>query len=129
MPYSRRDSHSSGRGHASSGPRRGGKSFGGGGFHKSSFGGHGAPAQLYQATCSQCGDSCEVPFRPNGKKPVLCRDCFKRDGGDSESKRFDAPRGERFSTDSSASQMKAINMKLDAILKILKSGESDDFAL
>lgn len=31
---------------------------------------------LYSATCTTCGKSCEVPFRPDGKKPVLCRDCF-----------------------------------------------------
>jgi CxxC-x17-CxxC domain-containing protein len=32
--------------------------------------------QLYSATCTTCGKSCEVPFRPDGTKPVLCRDCF-----------------------------------------------------
>ena len=32
--------------------------------------------QLFNATCTTCGKSCEVPFRPDGKKPVLCRDCF-----------------------------------------------------
>lgn len=31
---------------------------------------------LYKATCTTCGNSCEVPFRPDGSKPVLCRDCF-----------------------------------------------------
>ena len=35
-----------------------------------------APVRLHQATCSQCGKACEVPFKPNGKKPVYCRDCF-----------------------------------------------------
>lgn len=40
-----------------------------GGFHS---------APLHQATCSTCGKSCEVPFKPNGKKPVFCRDCFKK---------------------------------------------------
>jgi hypothetical protein len=24
---------------------------------------------------------CEVPFRPNGKKPVYCRDCFRKEDG------------------------------------------------
>ena len=119
MPYSRRDS---GKG------RRGEKSFGGGGFRKQSFGDRGPRPDLYPATCSACGASCEVPFRPNGKKPVLCRDCFKRDGGDSEPRRFDSPRSERSSSDSTVSHMKAINMKLDAILKILKSAESEDIA-
>ena len=32
--------------------------------------------KLFNATCTTCGKSCEVPFRPDGTKPVLCRDCF-----------------------------------------------------
>lgn len=36
----------------------------------------GREMQLFQATCTTCGKSCEVPFRPDGTKPVLCRDCF-----------------------------------------------------
>jgi len=32
--------------------------------------------QLFAAKCTTCGKSCEVPFRPDGTKPVLCRDCF-----------------------------------------------------
>ena len=41
--------------------------------------------RLYKATCSDCGKSCEVPFRPSGDKPVFCTDCFnkKRDPSDS----------------------------------------------
>jgi len=31
---------------------------------------------LYKAICTTCGAACEVPFRPDGSKPVLCRDCF-----------------------------------------------------
>ncbi len=31
---------------------------------------------LYKTTCTTCGAACEVPFRPDGTKPVLCRDCF-----------------------------------------------------
>ncbi len=40
--------------------------------------------QLFKATCSECGKSCEVPFRPTGDKPVFCSDCFnkKRDASD-----------------------------------------------
>lgn len=34
--------------------------------------------QLFAATCTTCGKSCEVPFRPDGTKPVLCRDCFAK---------------------------------------------------
>lgn len=32
--------------------------------------------QLFKTNCTTCGRECEVPFRPDGKKPVLCRDCF-----------------------------------------------------
>lgn len=31
---------------------------------------------MYKAICSDCSSSCEVPFRPNGTKPVLCSACF-----------------------------------------------------
>ena len=34
------------------------------------------PLQMHQATCVSCRKFCEVPFKPNGKKPVYCRDCF-----------------------------------------------------
>jgi len=34
------------------------------------------PARFFKATCSKCGQSCEVPFRPVTGKPVFCRDCF-----------------------------------------------------
>lgn len=41
------------------------------------------PTQLFSATCSLCGKSCEVPFRPSGDKPVYCSNCFgkKNEGG------------------------------------------------
>ena len=69
--------------------KRNGK-FGGGragglrsGFQKS-FGSQGkfgrsvdrAEKVLFQATCTECGNSCEVPFKPTGQKPVLCRECY-----------------------------------------------------
>jgi len=56
-------------------------------FHKggSRFG---ATKEMYKAECSKCGRVCEVPFRPNGKKPVFCSNCFVKDSAD-------APRGPR----------------------------------
>jgi len=56
------------------------RSFGG---NKSYGGGRdsGRPT-MHRATCSACGDSCEVPFKPTGNKPIYCSDCFsKQDGG------------------------------------------------
>jgi len=39
--------------------------------------------QMHQAVCSDCGNDCEVPFKPSGDKPIYCSDCFadKRAGG------------------------------------------------
>lgn len=56
--------------------RFGGKRFG----NKPAFqraGGFTRPqGQMYPAVCAQCGNSCEVPFRPDGQRPVYCRDCL-----------------------------------------------------
>lgn len=44
-----------------------------------SGGGYGADRpqrQLYPATCATCGIQTQVPFQPNGSKPVYCRECF-----------------------------------------------------
>jgi CxxC-x17-CxxC domain-containing protein len=32
--------------------------------------------EMYKATCSSCGASTEVPFKPTGVKPVYCKACF-----------------------------------------------------
>jgi CxxC-x17-CxxC domain-containing protein len=37
-------------------------------------------SQLYSATCVECGNECEVPFKPMGNRPVFCRACFKDQG-------------------------------------------------
>lgn len=49
-------------------------------------GGYGAPRtgaprgdrEMFDVTCDQCGQPTRVPFKPNGAKPVYCRDCFRR---------------------------------------------------
>lgn len=65
------------------GPRGG--SFGGPRpFNRDAGAGRG---ERFTATCADCGDTCEVPFRPNGKKPVYCKACFP--------KHQDEGRGER----------------------------------
>ncbi|MBU0612459.1 hypothetical protein KKB10_00430 [Patescibacteria group bacterium] len=35
---------------------------------------------MFPATCDECGNKCEVPFRPSGGKPVLCSNCFGEKG-------------------------------------------------
>lgn len=33
---------------------------------------------LHKVVCAECGNACEVPFRPSGDRPVYCRDCFSK---------------------------------------------------
>jgi len=75
---------------------------------RSSFGGS---RQMHQATCTECGKQCEVPFRPTGDKPVLCSDCFG-------SHKSDGPRMVR--TDHSKEQFEQLNLKLDKVIKLLE---------
>jgi len=39
------------------------------------------PRAKFPAVCAQCGKDCQVSFKPNGKKPVLCDDCFSAEKG------------------------------------------------
>lgn len=72
--------------------------------------------RMFQAECAQCGKSCEVPFRPTGEKPVYCRDCF----GGNNSAHAHAPSSSTPSQGpSNGEQLRAINAKLDQILKAL----------
>ena len=45
--------------------------------------------QLHRAVCAACGNSCEVPFKPNGSKPIYCRDCFRKEGDSTQPARFE----------------------------------------
>lgn len=111
-----------------------GGNSGGGGFGRSRFGRPGnhefRQAQMHSAICAECGKSCEVPFRPNGEKPVYCNNCFAKN----------KPQGERsFSSNSSSApasrpsfdagqnnemkkQLDIVISKLDKVMEILSGG-------
>ena len=36
------------------------------------------PREMHKATCAECKQECEVPFKPDGTRPVYCRDCFQK---------------------------------------------------
>ncbi|EKD78243.1 MAG: hypothetical protein ACD_41C00385G0013 [uncultured bacterium] len=127
--------------------RGGGNKFSGrdsdrGGFRGGNRGGgfrdRNEEREMFQATCTECGKSCEVPFRPTGNKPVLCRDCFRaarsddRGGRDSGGRDFShrhfGSRGEDQSRSGNIGgrgsehfdqQFIQLNEKLDRILKRL----------
>lgn len=56
-----------------------GRPQGGGGFKRDFNSG---PREMHKAVCSDCGQECEVPFKPSndaeGKpRPVYCKECYK----------------------------------------------------
>ncbi len=98
--------------------------FGGG---KKFGGGYEERPTMHMATCASCGNSCEVPFKPNGRKPVFCRDCFRKEEGAGESfggaKSFEkssyqsTPHG---GNEEVVRQLKTLNGKMDQILNVMK---------
>ena len=89
----------------------GGRGRGGGGFGRDR-----RPAEMHDVVCDKCGKECQVPFRPSGDKPVLCRDCFRQGGGGSS-------RNSGLSSGISPEQFNQLNAKLDKIIEILESLE------
>jgi len=119
-------------------------------FSKKNFGDRdNRDQQMHQTTCSECGKRCEVPFRPNGDKPVFCNDCFasKRDGDNDRGERrgfnareprnnfndrfndkgpretpkphFDGPR--HTGNDDIKKQLEMLNTKLDRLIQAMGS--------
>ncbi len=100
---------------------------------KSSFG---DKPMAHDAICDVCHKPCRVPFKPNGSKPVLCTNCFKKDRGAESSysgKRSFAGRDERvpgaFGSGRPAdngkieARLAAIEAKVDRILKALAGND------
>ncbi|MBC8495287.1 DNA-directed RNA polymerase [archaeon] len=48
----------------------------GGGFNRGGF--NQGPREMHKATCAECKQECEVPFKPREDRPVYCRDCFQK---------------------------------------------------
>ena len=77
-------------------------------------------ATMHSAVCDECGQNCEVPFRPTSGKPIYCSNCF--DGKNDKSDRRGGGRGNKSGGDSSK-QFKMLNEKLDKVLKLLSISE------
>ncbi|MFH1247091.1 MAG: CxxC-x17-CxxC domain-containing protein [Candidatus Micrarchaeota archaeon] len=96
-----------GGGHRSFHGGHGGGGGGGGGYR-----GHSGPRELHDATCSDCGATCKVPFTPTPGRPVYCDACFPnhrsdrgdRDGGRSGGYGGGRPRDSNRSSGSSDNQ-------------------------
>ncbi|HNR44529.1 MAG TPA: hypothetical protein PKH80_05120 [Methanofastidiosum sp.] len=36
------------------------------------------PREMHKATCASCGQETEVPFKPDGTRPVYCKECYQK---------------------------------------------------
>jgi CxxC-x17-CxxC domain-containing protein len=36
------------------------------------------PREMHKAVCAECGNECEVPFKPDPSRPVYCRECWSK---------------------------------------------------
>ena len=34
--------------------------------------------EMHKITCADCGQEGEVPFKPDGERPVYCRECYSK---------------------------------------------------
>ena len=85
--------------------------------------------EMFSATCSGCGKSCQVPFMPSSGKPVFCDECFSkernnapmRNNSSSSSYNDRAPRAVALSVNTEAltRQMEAISTKLDTLIGLM----------
>ncbi|MFB0545071.1 MAG: CxxC-x17-CxxC domain-containing protein [Asgard group archaeon] len=35
------------------------------------------PREMHTVTCADCGVECQVPFKPDGTRPVYCQECYQ----------------------------------------------------
>lgn len=35
-------------------------------------------SEMHNATCSDCGDKCQIPFEPKFNRPIYCSECFQK---------------------------------------------------
>ena len=80
------------------GSRSGGSRYGGSSrFNRGSDGNR--RIEMHDAICGDCGNECEIPFKPKDSRPVYCRECFQNHKPQERSdSRFN--RGSRYGRDS-----------------------------
>jgi CxxC-x17-CxxC domain-containing protein len=89
------------------------------------------PQVMHKTICSNCGKECEVPFKPNGSKPVFCRECFQNNRTSEPVRSENFPRRSNFEDRGNnqvsrpvaepqyREQFESLNAKLDKILNLL----------
>ncbi|MBN1323795.1 MAG: hypothetical protein JW986_07350 [Methanotrichaceae archaeon] len=36
------------------------------------------PREMHDVVCADCGKQTQVPFKPDGSRPVYCSDCYQK---------------------------------------------------
>jgi CxxC-x17-CxxC domain-containing protein len=128
-----------------------GSGFGGRDGRRKSWGGSGGrdrgPVTMHQAICDECGNSCEVPFRPTEGKPVYCNVCFgdkRKTGNERGGDRFPqenfndrkTPAKNDFGSsvgkgncDELKKQLEILNIKMDRIIKAVEGAKNINSAV
>lgn len=100
--------------------RSGRRSFGG----RRDFGGRGGgDRQMYPAVCAACGRDCQVPFFPDGSKPVYCSDCFGKNQAGSDKRQYTGGGGGK---DLNKELLVSINSKLGKILELMSKANKPE---
>lgn len=71
--------------------------------------------RMFPAVCDECGDSCEVPFKPSSDKPIYCSHCFGKSERDTKRS------GDSRPSSIDNKQIEILNTKIDKILTILNA--------
>ncbi len=112
-------------------------------FPRKSWGGSGGrdrgSVTMHQAVCDQCGETCEVPFRPTEGKPVYCNACFggKKETGNNRGRdRFPQKNFNSYKTPAKTDiggniskgnnnelkkQLEILNVKMDQLIKAVEA--------
>lgn len=86
--------------------------------------------EMFKAVCDECGNKCEVPFKPSSDKPIYCSDCFERKEGNK--RRGDGRRDGRSGGDRRGlnkqilNELSSLNNKMDKLIEILGTNEKNE---
>ena len=47
-----------------------------------------APREMHDVVCSDCGKQTQVPFKPDGSRPVYCSECYQKHRPPRSSRKF-----------------------------------------
>lgn len=75
--------------------------------------------QMFEAVCDECGQTCEVPFKPSSNKPIYCSKCFEGKEGNKSNDRGGS-RNSSCDCGNLKADIEALNKKLDRIISILE---------